>query len=143
MAYDNPDRRTYTFGNFDFGAAANETFSIQGPKGKAGRLIDYGVQGVIEVFAGGTSTPIVAVGTPSDADAYGDEFDLGALADNSGKSVRTTYPTAYPTGTTITTYILNQGKIPADQEVVLTCTGATGAGITGQAVPFVTIDWDW
>ncbi len=141
MAYNNPNRVTYQFGNFDFGAGANETFSIQGPKGKAGRLIDYGVQGVIEAFAGSTSTPVVAVGTPSDADAYGDEFDMGALADNNGKSVRSTYPNAYPFGTTIGTYILSQGKIPADQEVVLTCTGAVGTP-TGQAVPFVTIDWD-
>lgn len=141
MAYDNPNRVTYQFGNFDFGGAANETFSIQGPKGKAGRLIDYGVQGVIEVFAGSTSTPIVAVGTPADPDAYGDEFDMSTLADNSGKSVRSTYNNAYPFGTLIATYILNQGKIPADQEVVLTCTAAVGTP-TGQAVPFVTIDWD-
>lgn len=140
MSYSNPDRRTYTFvddgtGNFDFGAST-ETFSVQGPKGKSGRLIDYGVYGVVEAFAGTSSTPIMSVGTPSNADAYGEEFDLGALADNSGKSVRSTYH-EYESGWS--TYMVDQ-EIPADQEIMVTCTAAAGSP-TGKAIPFVVIDW--
>lgn len=136
MAYDRPNRIKYSFGNFDFGAAADETFALYGPKGKAGRLWDYGVEGVIEIFNGNTVTPKVAVGTTADADHFGDEFDLNALADNSAKSVRTTYSDQ---DGGFTTQMVDR-EIPADTKVILTCTGATSAP-TGQAVPYVIIDW--
>lgn len=138
MSYDRPNRMMYSFGNFDFGGAGNETFSIQGPKGKKGRLYDYGVYGVIEAFAGDT-TPMMSVGTPSDADAYGEEFDFGALADNSGKSVRSTYDES--ADKTEFDAVMVDRNIPADQEIVVTCVAATGTP-TGQGVPFVVIDWD-
>lgn len=140
MSYDNPNRIKHSFGIFDFGGGANETFSVRGPKGKKGRLWDYGVEGIIEVMNGDTLDPTIAVGTPSDPDAYGDEFTLStALApDNHALSIRTEYR---EDEAGFDTYMLNRA-IPADQEVVLTCTAATGAGLTGQAVPFVIIDWD-
>jgi hypothetical protein len=136
MSYDNPNRQKYSFGNFDFGAGADETFSVRGPKGKTGRLYDYGVSGVIEVMNGGTVTPKVAIGSPSDPDAYGDELDLNAVADNEHKSVRSTYA---ETASGFTSLMVGP-DIAADAEVVVTCTGATGSP-TGQAVPFVVIDW--
>lgn len=134
--YDAPNRIKYAFGNFDFGGAADETFSIMGPKGKSGRIWDYGVEGTIEVFNGSTITPKIAVGTTSDPDAYGDELDLNALADNDYKSVRSTYA---ETATGFTTLMVNQ-EVPADTEIYLSCTVATGSP-TGQGVPFVIIDW--
>lgn len=142
MAYDNQIER-YTFGNFDFGGGANETFSIIGRKNKGAYLWDYGVFGVIEVFAAGTATPMMSVGTPSDPDAYGEEFDFGALADNHGMSVRSQYlDNPALGGTSVQTYILNAGKIPINQEIVVTCVAGTGSGLTGQAIPFVDLRWD-
>jgi hypothetical protein len=139
MAYDKRPTR-YSFGNFDFGGGANETFHVRGPKGKAGRLYDYGVFGIIEVMNGDTLDPTIAVGTPADADAYGEEYTLStALApDNHAISIRTEYK---PTHATFNDYILD-GDIPADQEVMVSCVAATGSNLTGQAVPFVDIIWD-
>lgn len=136
MSYDKPDRQSYSFGVFDFGGAADETFSIRGPKGKRGYLRDYGVYGCIEVMNGGTITPKIAVGTAADPDAYGDELVLHALADNEATSIRMLYA-EHDAG--FATYMLDR-NIPADTEVVVTCTAATGTP-TGQAVPFVVIDW--
>ena len=140
MAYDKPNRIKYSFGNFDFGGAADETFSIFGPKGKAGRLWDYGVEGSIEIFNGNTVTPKIAVGTTGDPDAYGDELDLNALADNHAKSVRSTYLEAEAGFRTLMDVTANGREIAANEEVVVTCTGATGSP-TGQAVPYAIIDW--
>lgn len=137
MSYDKPNRIKYSFGIFDFGGAVNETFSIQGPKGKRGRVWDYGVEGVTEVFAGSTNTPGASVGTPADPDAYGEEFDFGALADNSAKSVRS----STDPGAARDAYLLPNKPIPADQEVVLTAIASTGTP-TGMGVPFVIIDWE-
>ncbi len=136
MAYDNVAPSMYSFGNFDFGAGSDETFVVQGPKGKAGRLWDYGVQGCIEVMNGSSTTPKIAIGTSSDPDAYGDELDLNALADNSGKSVRSTYREE---SSGFTTQMVDR-EIPADTAIYVTCTGAAGSP-TGQAVPFVQIQW--
>jgi len=142
MSYSNPDRRMFSFGTFDFGGGADETFSIIGPKGKACRLFDYGVFGVTEVFAAGTNTPRMMVGSPSDDDAYGDEFDFGALADNHGKSIRSTYG-PYD-ATNLALYLLTAGQtIAADAEVVVKCVAGTGSGLTGMAIPFVILDYDW
>lgn len=136
MSYDDPNRMTYTFGPYTF--TADETFSIQGPKGKKGRLWDYGVYGVTTAFAGATTTPQLAVGTPSDQDAYGNEFDFGTLADNSGQSVRSTY---YPYHASFDDYLLN-AVIDADQEVVIKAIGATGGGAAGVANFYCIIDWE-
>jgi len=133
--YDNPNRQKYTFA-FNFGAAADENFSIRGPKGKSGRVIDYGVEGVTEVFNGASTTPKIAVGTTSDPDAYGEELDLNGVADNDYKSVRSTYA---ETSTGFAALMVNP-EIPKDTEVYLTCTGAVGSP-TGIGNAFVIIDW--
>jgi hypothetical protein len=135
VSYSKPNRIKYDFPVHTW--TGSETFSVQGPKGKSGRLYDYGVYGVTTAFAGGTTTPVMSVGTPSDADAYGEEFDFGTLADNSGMSVRSTYA---PSHATFDDYIL-AGDIPKDQEVVVTCTAASGGGAAGVSTPFVIIDW--
>lgn len=137
MSYDNPNRTTYWLGgSVDFGGS-DEQYVIKGPKGKAGKLVDYGVQGATEVFNGSTVTPKMAVGTASDPDAYGEEFDLDDVALNSGKSVLSENDTQAG----IDAVIVNQ-NIAADTLVYVTVTAATGSP-TGIASMFVTIDWEW
>lgn len=138
MSYDKPNRMKYSFGNFDFGAGADEQFNIIGPKGKAGRLYDYGVEGTIEVMNGSSTTPKVSVGNTSSATAYGAALDINALADNTARSIRSLYretDTAFEG-----TYMTNR-NIPKDTQIRVNCIGAAGSP-TGQAVPFVIIDWD-
>lgn len=137
--YDNPDRRMYQFGSFDFGGGADGTFAVLGPKGKKGRLVDYGVHSSSEAFAAGTALPKMSVGVSGSTASYGALFSLGALALNSSKSVATTYK---PTDTSWATY-MTQPTIAADTVTLITCVAGTGSGLTGQAIPYVVIDWDW
>lgn len=138
MSYDNPNRITYMFGTFDFGAGADEVFAIKGPKGKKGRLWDYGVQGTTEIFNGSSTTPKIAIGNASDPDAYGEELDLDGLAADSAKTVRSLYREGLDTG--FDTQMVGR-DLPADTTIFVTCTGAAGSP-TGQGVPTVVIDWD-
>jgi hypothetical protein len=136
MAYDNPRimRTTFPFTN------ADATFAIaKGPKGKKGRLYNYGVYGVSTTFAGATTTPTMSVGTSGDHDAYGDEFDFSTLAAGTSKSIRSTYR---PEQAGFATYILNQGELPADTDIVAAWTAATGGGAAGVGIGFVDIQWN-
>lgn len=144
--YDNPHNKTkYSFGNFDFGGGADAAFTVRGPLGKAGRLIDYGVEGVIEAFNGGTLMPKMAVGLAGTLEAYGAKQTFTSLAIATGaQSVRSLYK---PTSTAYKALVVQnagggQVKIPIDTNVVITCYAATGSALTGQAVPFVIIEWD-
>lgn len=131
MSYDNPKRQTYAF-KFDAGNNGNEEFVIKGPKGKSGRLWDYGVYGVTEAF---TADCTIAIGTASDPNAYGLELPMDALAANGVKSVRTTYR---ETDAGFSTYMVNR-TLPKDTAVYLTVVDDSTSGI-GEF--FVTIDWD-
>ena len=136
--YDRQPTR-YSWGSTDFGAGADILHYLIGPKGKQGKLYDYGVFGLTEAFSGTTTTPQMAVGIVGDQDEYGNEFDFGALAIASGgKSLRTTYH-MFETGYK-TTYLVDK-SIDADTVTMVTCIVATGTP-TGQAVPFVDIIWD-
>lgn len=140
MSYDLPNRQKHAFGLFDWGAAADEVFYFIGDKGKAGRLYNYGVEGTIEVFNGNTVTPKISVGKSGTLAAYGVALDLNALADNTAKSVRSLYRES---DAGFATYMTDATRIiPADTQIACAVTGATGAP-TGQAVPFVIVDWDW
>lgn len=139
MGYDKRPTRYY-FPLTDFGGGADIYYHIKGPKGKAGRLYDYGVESLTEAFAAGTATPMMAVGTVADQDAYGNEFDFGALAIADGtKSIRTAYREAIDAG--FDTYMLNR-ELPADTVIKVTCVAGTGSGLTGIGVPFVDIIWN-
>jgi hypothetical protein len=139
MSYDRPNRIKYSFGVHDFGGSADETYSVFGPKGKKGRIWDYGVEGVIEIFNGGSVTPKIAIGSPADHDAYGDDLVLHALADNSATSIRILYD-EIADAANFALYMLER-DIAANAEVVVSCIVATGSP-TGQGVPFVIIDWE-
>jgi hypothetical protein len=139
MSYDNPAHRATYTRFFDFGGSSGVVkFHILGPKGKAGRIYDYGVVGVEEVFNGGTITPKISVGTDSDADYYGDEIVLhGVAVASGGKSLRNTY--REDEAGFDTTLLIPQ--VAADAVVCMHFVEATGSP-TGQATAFVTIDWD-
>lgn len=132
-------RMHYMFPLLDFGTAG-EDYYVVGPKGKKGKLVDYGVHHCTETFTNTTLPAYVSVGTAADPDAYGEELDLGTLAADAGsKSVRTTYRAAED----IEDYILDAGlSMPADTKLRLVCTAPTGGTPAGMAHPFMIIDWE-
>jgi hypothetical protein len=136
--YDNKAPTRYIFAGISF-ASSDVLRHIIGPKGKAGRLWDYGVQCVTTLFAGATTTPMMAVGTTGDADHYGNEYDFGAATVAGGsKSIRTAYA---PTDAGFATYMLIR-DLPKDTVVMATMVAATGGGAAGVADTFVEIQWD-
>lgn len=139
MSYANPNRQVYLFPLFDYGGASGARVDkIRGPKGKKGRLIDYGVQSIQENFAG-TTPATIAVGNASDPDAYGDELSLGTTAATAGGlTVRSQYDPA-SNKTSFDALMLNP-ELPADTAIYVTSTEAV-TGPTGQACPWVVIDW--
>lgn len=141
--YDNPNRIKYVFPVLDFGAGA-DTFAVSGPKGKAGRIYDYGVEHVTEAFTDTTLPAYVSVGSTDNADLYGDEIGLGTTAINAGTvSLRTLYTanSAEIGGGGAGTVLLDP-TVPADTAIFLHCTSPTGGTPAGIATPFMIIDWD-
>ena len=138
MSYEKPNRIKYAFGMLDFGTAG-EVFSIKGPKGKAGRIYDYGVDAPTETFTAVTLPAYVSVGSVADADLYGDEISMATLAADAGsKSLRTQYTvTQIASGTP-----LLDPTVPADTIIALHCTAPTGGTPEGMAIPYFIIDWD-
>lgn len=130
MSYENPNRIKYAF-HYDAGNTANEELVIRGPKGKAGRLWDYGIEGVTEAF---TADASIAIGTASDPDAYGEELSIGVLAVNTPKSVRTEYAEHDPG---FATQMVDR-NIPKDTAVYLTIVDDAATGI---GTWFCIIDW--
>ncbi len=132
-------RMHYMFPTLDFGSAGEDYYVI-GPKGRKGKLVDYGVHHITETFTADTLPAYVSVGTAADPDAYGDELSMGtAAADSGSRSVRTMYRAA----SDIETYILDAGlSLPADTKLRLACTAPTGGTPAGMACPFMIIDWE-
>lgn len=136
--YDKAPTR-YQWTTLDFGTAG-EVFTVLGPKGKAGRLVDYGVCHPTETFTADTLPAYVSVGTVADADAYGDELSMGLLAaDGGGKSLLSTYR---PGKDAAHATMLIDPTLPADTIVALHCTAPTGGTPAGMACPFMEIIWD-
>lgn len=133
MSYDKPNRIKYAF-NFDAGNAGNETFTVKGPKGKAGRLWDYGVEGVYEAFVADCT---LSIGTAADPDAYGDELAFGGLALEGVSSVRSLYDEV--ADATSFDALMVAREIPANTYVQLTIVDDS---TTGMGSFFVVIDWD-
>lgn len=133
MSYDNPHRQKYSF-SFDAGNNGNETFTVKGPKGKAGRLYDYGVEGIIEAFVANCT---IAIGDGSDADEFGEELAVGAAALDTVVSLRTLYdPIADKSSFDA---LLVDKTIPADTTVQMTVVDDSTSGIGNF---FMIIDWD-
>lgn len=141
MSYDQRKTRTYIFANYDYGAAAGARVDkIVGPKGKAGRLIDYGVLNIVENFAGATTPATIAVGTTADPDAYGDEFSLaGGTTVSSGQTVQSVIDEASQAASWAA--VMLEPDIPANTPVWVTNTEATGSP-AGQGQPYLVIAWD-
>ena len=134
MAYDSDNIETYQFPSLDWGNNVSEVFGFRGPKGKKGRLVDYGMMGATEAFTGAVT---VAVGNAADADAYGEEFDVDGLADADQKSVASENDpiadkAAYDA-------LMVEPDLPADTAIKVTVTGVAAAGI---GTPFVKVRWD-
>lgn len=138
MTYENPNRQTIQFGSYDFGAGSAEAFVITPPQGKEGILWDYGIQAATEAFAASTITPKIAVGTTADPDAYGEEIVLTAVAIDTGESARS----ANGLDVVALDLVIVDKYLPRDTAIFLTVTSGTG-NPTGQATPFIVIDWQW
>jgi hypothetical protein len=145
MSYDKPNRIKYTSGDvLDFGTAG-EVYTFKGPKGKKGRIWDYGVEAILETFNSVTTAALVSVGSVADPDLYGDEFDVeDAAVDTGTVSLRTRFTAAeIEAGATANTAgMLLDPNLPADTIFALHCVAPTGGTPTGMAVAFVIVDWD-
>lgn len=132
-------RMHYNFPLLDFGTAG-EDYYVVGPKGKKGKLVDYGVHHCTETFTDTTTAATVSVGTAASAAVFGAALSLGTLAADAGsKSVRTSYRAAED----IEDYILDAGlSMPADTKLRLVCVAPTGGTPAGMAHPFMIIDWE-
>lgn len=129
MSYSLPDRRSYVFPSVDYGAG-DSAQSIQGPKGKSGRLIDIELSAT-ETFNSVTTDGYTNVGTASDTDAYAHfvQGDLAATDSVSGQD-----------GVTDTDWLID-AAIPADTQVEVTFIAPTGGTPAGIATTTVWIDW--
>lgn len=137
MSYDNGKPIRYAMDQITM-TSTDKVRVFRGPKGKRGRLVDYGIDGISTTTAGATNTPKVSVGTVASAAAYGALFDVGALTAPEAKSVASTYR---QTDTGWTTQMTNP-YIAADTLVQLTCIAATGGGAAGVGNPFMIIEWE-
>lgn len=133
MSYENPNRIKYAF-DFDAGNNGNETFTVKGPKGKKGRLYDYGVEGVYEAFVADCT---IEIGDGSDADEFGTALALGALALDTPMSVRTLYDEN--ADKTSFDALMVDRNIPANTSVTMTITDDS---TSGKGSFFMIIDWD-
>lgn len=136
MSYENSKYYRYGMDQITM-TSTDKVRTIIGPKGKQGRLIDYGIDGISTSTGGATNGPKVSVGTVSSAAAYGAAFDVGTLTAPSAKTVASTYR---PSDTGWATYMVNQW-LPADTLVQLTCVAAAGSGAAGVGNPFMIIQW--
>lgn len=129
MSYSNPDRRSYVFPNVDFGAG-DSAQSFQGPKGKAGRLIDIHYS-VTETFNSVTTDAYTEIGTAADPNAYAHfvQGDAAATDSVSGQD-----------GVTDTDWLID-ADIPADTQVEMTFVAPTGGTPAGIATVTVWVDW--
>lgn len=140
--YDFPNRIKYSV-FFDAGGNGDLEYAIRGPRGKAGRLYDWGLEGITEAYTSGEGS--VAVGTTADPDAYGEEWATSGLAAEDASSPRASLlPKGVPVSTASTDlgdYLIN-GLIPADNtsgaKVLMTVVDTTAAGM---GTYFMIIDW--
>lgn len=130
MSYSNPDRRSYVFPAVAFGTGTAQSF--QGPKGKAGRLVDIHVSCTV-LFTAVTTPAYVQVGTAA-TPAANAALALGTLAATDAISAK---------GNGVTTaYTLTTDQIAADTQVEVTFVAPTGGTPAGTGTVAVVVDWD-
>ena len=130
MAGGYADQRLWniSFPNFDFGAASGaQSYYVKVPARYRARLVSIGVIPT-EIFETVTTLAFVEVGTGADPDAY------GKLNIATGTDV-----TACFTEQDDTDAIISE-DIAAGATFVVKLTEGTGAGLTGQGIPFVTLE---
>lgn len=116
-------------------------FAVVGPNGKAGTLLDYGIDGITTTTAGATNLPKLEVGNATTANLYGANWTTPAVTAPGATSIaslfnRLTDPTDFYT------YIQQNVAIAAGTVVLLTVTAAAGGGAGGVGTPFMVIQWD-
>lgn len=144
MSYDRPNRIKYSPGHHDFGAAG-EVWAYTGPKGKGGRIYDYGVEGIVEAFTADTTPALVSVGSVADPDLYGDEISMLTTAVDTGtRSLRTLFTSKQIADgiANDTAGMLLDDTIAADAIFALHAVAPTGGTPAGMGTPFVIVDWD-
>lgn len=138
--YDIPDRKTFVFPLYDYGAAAGaRSDGIPLESGKSARLYNYGVCGIQENFAG-TTKANVAVGTAADPDKHGEELsiaDADATTAKGSVSVRGLYR---ETSSEFAALMVSPEIAAGSDPIFIKSTEAI-TGPTGQGCPFVTLDY--
>lgn len=114
-------------GIFDFGEGG-ETYGVQGPSGKKGRILDV-MASAVELFTNVTTGGLIKLGTAGDDDAYG-TFDLGALANNDCFVASLDQPTGFITQ-----------ELPADAIMLVTFVAPTGGTPAGMAKVQIPVAW--
>lgn len=132
MSYADADRRFYSFPAVNF--ATGTAQSIQGPKGKAGKLIAIHVAATT-TFTATTTAGRVDIGTAATTNAYA-AFPLGTLAATDAISSDDLDQTA-----AIITAL--GSNIPGDTQVEMTFVAPTGGSPAGVGSVMVIVDWEW
>lgn len=121
-------------------SAGDGTWVIQGPKGKKGRLLDYGLEGVTTTYTNTTTAAIVKVGKSGALAVYGAAINYGATATANAVGLNALAATADPAVLFSATYIL-LAELPADTPVYLTAVAPTGGSPAGKGTVFMWIGW--
>lgn len=148
MSYDrapyHPNQIRYARPQFTL--TSNASFAFTGPKGKKGRLLDYGIDDISTTTGGATNTPKVQVGINGTLAQFGAPFDVGVLTAPNAASVAATFRRAADppaTGVNVNwSNLMVLEDIPAGTQVLLSLIGATGAGAAGVGTVFMIIAWD-
>jgi len=125
MSYDAKVPITYSVGEIDIGDAP-EVFSIQGPSGAAGILLEVSLSAT-ETFTATTTPGYVRIGTAADPDA---NFEMSCATTADTDSI----------AAASTDYI--DRVIAADTQVEVTTVAPTGGTPAGKGWIFITILWD-
>jgi len=141
MSYDKPNRIKYAFHVAALDGDGVQHYPFQGPKGKAGTIWDYGVEGVVTAIDGTATVgtgPDISIGIAAgNVDAYGEELTMVTAVDTS-RSVRNLYDHGTSAGAaSIDALII--AAIPADTEAALVID--EGDASTGEFTAFVIVDW--
>lgn len=130
MSYPHGRPITYMGISTDFGAGTGTAWSIKGPKGKVGRIVDIGVTHISEAFACDSTEAAVLVGTSGDADAN------AKLNITDGTAATDVFNTVDDTDA-----IINEFLDADTQYEVTHVQSVDGSAAAGIAYPYVVVEW--